>query len=176
MWGPCRGSCYLLSLAFAYRHLGRKCLEGSGSHGSGFEDCIKVATLVDDGKLSFVICKNFYVRFGSKRVRVADVEFLFLEELLSLDCLNVWAVAVRSFCVTAGEAKAQRGKETYAKSHSKSLTDPGPELGVSKSRVGAVKDMIESSNPWYPSEWSRRHLLSSCCLQNSAVSCVRLQR
>lgn len=74
---------------FAYRHLGRKCLEGSGAHGSGFEDCTKVATLLDDGKPSFVIRKTNYMRFGSKRVRVADVEFLFLEELPTLDCQNI---------------------------------------------------------------------------------------
>ena len=54
--------------AFAYRHLGRKYLEDSGTRGSGFEDCIKVATLVDDGKLRFVIRRNFYVRFGSRRL------------------------------------------------------------------------------------------------------------
>ena len=29
------------------------------------------------------------MRFGSKRVRVADVEFLFLEELPTLDCQNI---------------------------------------------------------------------------------------
>lgn len=75
--------------AFAYRHLGRKYLEDSGTRGSGFEDCIKVATLVDDGKLRFVIRRNFYVRFGSRRVRVANVEPLFLEELPSLGCQNV---------------------------------------------------------------------------------------
>lgn len=73
---------------FAYRHLGRKCLEGSGTHGSGLADCTKVVTLLDDGKPSFVIRKTSYVRFGSKRVRVADVGFLFLEELPSLGCQN----------------------------------------------------------------------------------------
>lgn len=73
----------------AYRHVGRKCLEGSGTRGSGFEDCTKVAALLDDGKPSFVIRKTNHLRFGSKRVRVADVGFLFLEELLSLDCQNV---------------------------------------------------------------------------------------
>lgn len=76
------------------RHLSRKCLEGSETPGAGFEEGTKVATLVDDGKPSFSIRKNFFMSPGSECKQAAegqgaDVEFLFLERLLSLDCQSV---------------------------------------------------------------------------------------
>lgn len=48
------------------RHLGRKCPGGSGTSGTGFGECTKVAALVDNGKQSIVSIQVFIWSPGSK--------------------------------------------------------------------------------------------------------------
>lgn len=59
------------------------------------------------------------------------MELLFWKLLLTLT-----VITSRSFQAMPWETKAQSKKETYTKSHSKSVTDPGLELGFLNSKLG----------------------------------------
>lgn len=65
------------------------------------------------------------------------MELLFWKLLLSLDCQHI--IPVHPFPITAWDAKAQRGKETYTTSHS--VTDPRLEVGFLNSKLGHSEAM-----------------------------------
>lgn len=67
------------------------------------------------------------------------MELLLRKLLLSLDCQHV--IPVHPFPITAWDAKAQRGKEAYTTSHSKSVTDPRLEVGFLNSKLGHSEAM-----------------------------------